>query len=370
MSTSPGPAALNNGAAPKQARAGAAVPITRLAVRMLLCLGLVAALPVASAAGAGATPLPSDHHGAPPGWGNGGGQHGRAGAPDDGSGPGGRDHGRSGWPGQAGRGAHQRHVTLSGTVGTLQASSFTLSVTGRFRLEGMGHGWALTGTATTLTVDVSTLGTRFVEPTVKSANFSDVLPGDQVRVEGVLASPGTLDADVVNIPLVRATGWVGTVGANSFVLSLPGRDWDLTGTAATLTVNTSNAVFHEPTVPSPSLSNVMTGDRVSVTGTQDGAGTVNAKSVFIPLVVDVGTVGLIGTSSFTMTVERNASVTVNVSGSTHYSEPGQAQATFNDLAQNDHVRVMGLQAGTATVNALDVAINTSFDRGHHGRQGH
>jgi hypothetical protein len=369
MSTSPVLAAPRDGLSPRQARKMRGVAIARLATRLALCLGLVAALPVAAAAEAGAAPLHSDHHGAPPGRGAQGGQPGRGGSPDGDGRPGGGDHNRGGAPGGGEGWSHHRHITVSGTVGTLGTSSFTLLVEGRFELRGMGRGPVLTGTATTLTVDVSTTGTRFVEPTVKSADFSDVLSGDQVRVEGALAGQATVNANVVNIPLVKATGTVGTIGASSFELSVPSRGWDLTGTATTLTINTSGAVFREPTVPSASLSNVMTGDKVSVRGTQEGAGTVDATWVFIPLAVEVGKVDLVSTSSFTMSVSRNVTVTVNVSSSTRYREPGQSQAGFNDVGQNDHVLVLGTQGGANTVDALTVVINPSFDRGRHGRQG-
>ncbi len=319
------------------------------AARFALCLGLVAALPLGGFAPAGASPLHglyhSDHHG----------DHGDHGAP----------------PGWGGPKWHPEGRTVRGTVGTVGTDSFQLA------LLPPGDNFApptsnnLTPTATTITVDVSA-STVYREPTVKSASFSDVVTGDMVRVTGTPAGPGTIDALVVFIPAVQATGTVSTVSSGGFQLSVEARHGELppvalTPTALTITVNVSaSTIYREPTVKSPSLSNVVAGDRVRVSGAQDGANTINALSVFIPLATYAGTVGTVGSTGFTLSTAKGATITVNVSSTTQFRGAGPGSTV---PAPGDQVRVIGTQAGTATVDALWVLVNANPVGGHHGGRG-
>ncbi|MGC8628325.1 MAG: DUF5666 domain-containing protein [Acidimicrobiales bacterium] len=162
------------------------------------------------------------------------------------------------------------------------------------------------------------------------------------------------------------------LGSNSFTLSPgpEGRSLSPTAstitppTASTITVNVSpTTVYREPTVKSPSFADVLTGDEVVVTGAWDGASTINATSVFIPLAAYAGTVEAVGTGSFTLETARGLQLTVNVMPSTTYREPGKSSSAVS-LATGDQVRVLGAQAGAGTVNASSVLVNPYA---HHGR---
>jgi hypothetical protein len=244
--------------------------IARTAARVVLSLGLVASvgvvLPAAGLASAGASVVPASHHG--PGGGG----------------------GNQGGPGFGGRG-FRHNVIVSGTVGSVGATSFTLT-------RGVGPitpvplaspTTPLTGTATGWTVDVSQY-THFLVPGTTSPNLSDVVTGDKVTVTGRRGGAGIVNANLVVVPLELATGAVGTVGNNYF--TIPVRSiWSLTSTATTLTGTATawtidisgSTTFHERGVnPSTlSINSLSSGDRVTVVGSQAGALTLDAITILI-----------------------------------------------------------------------------------------
>jgi hypothetical protein len=260
--------------------------IARTAARVVLSLGLVASvgvvLPAAGLASAGASVVPASHHGPGGGGGNQGGPGGRGN-------PGGGNQGGGGG-GFGGRGF--RHIVIvSGTVGSVGATSFTLT-------RGVGPitpvplaspTTPLTGTATGWTVDVSQY-THFLVPGTTSPNLSDVVTGDKVTVTGRRGGAGIVNANLVVVPLELATGAVGTVGNNYF--TIPVRSiWSLTSTATTLTGTATawtidisgSTTFHERGVnPSTlSINSLSSGDRVTVVGSQAGALTLDAITILI-----------------------------------------------------------------------------------------
>jgi uncharacterized membrane protein YgcG len=180
-------------------------------------------------------------------------------------------------------------VIVSGTVGSVGTTSFTLT-------RGSGPitprsltATALTGTAIALTIHVSQY-THFLAPGTTSPNLSDVVVGDKVTVSGRRAGPGVVNANLVLIPLELATGAVGTVGGDYFTIpvrpmwSLTSTATTLTATATTWTINVSGSTtYHERGVASSTLSlnSLSSGDHVTVVGSQDGPLTLDAITVLI-----------------------------------------------------------------------------------------
>ena len=290
--------------------------VLKRAARLAVCLGLAAALPLASAGVASAAPKAG--HGA----------HGAA-------------------PGQAGPGK-ARHA-FSGTVSRTTATGFDLETA--------------KGAAVTVVVGPST---TFREPKVGRGGPLPVLAGDKVRVVGTEPTPGALDATLVLVPGVRAVGTVASVtagtapGTGSFVLTL--------NATTLLTVNVSSAtVYREPTVRSPSFSDVLAGEKVAVTGAQDGAGTVQATTVMVRLAVRAGRVLALsqtGTSmsGFTLATAKGPTITVNVTASTKFQGP---KGTSPTVSVGDQVRVIGTEGTNGSINAVSVRVNASAGAGKH-----
>jgi len=153
------------------------------------------------------------------------------------------------------------------------------------------------------------------------------------------------------------------VNANTFSLS-PTASTIMFPSASTVAVNVlSSTVYREPTVKSPSLADVQAGDEVVVTGAWDGTSAISAASVFIPLAACTGTVTATSSGSFTLKTARGLELTVDVTSSTTYREPGKSSNAVTP-AIGDQVRVLGTQAGAGVVNAVSVLVNPYA---HHGR---
>ena len=282
--------------------------VLKRAVRLAVCLGLAAALPLASSGVASAAPK---------------GGHGAHGAPS----------GKTSPAGQSKRHAFTGTVNLPTTSG-----DFTL----------------LTAKGATLSVEVSS-ATVYREPGARPGAQPNVMAGDKVRVVGTEPTPGALDATLVLVPLVRAAGTVASVGTSSFVLTL---------TAGTLTVDVTWAtVYREPTVHRASFADVLPGEKVAVTGAQAGTGTIDATTVMVRLEVRAGRVASLTTGGFTLTTAKGVSVTVNVSPSTKFKGP---KKTSPSVSVGDQVRVIGTDGGPGTLNAVWVMVNASAAHGHHG----
>lgn len=275
------------------------------AARLAVCLGLAAALPLASAGVASAAPR---------------GGHGSHGNP----------------PSQVPRPARGPRHEVAGTVVSLTADGFTLA----------GPKGA------TVEVNVSA-STTYREPKIGRGGPPQVMVGDKVKVVGTEAGPGALDATLVLVPALRATGTVASVGTASFVLTL---------TASTLTVDVSPAtIYREPTVRSPALADVLAGEKVAVTGAQVGAGTIDATTVMVRVVVRAGRVTSVSAGGFTLATAKGASTTVDVSPSTKFHGPKGASPK---VSVGDQVRVIGTDAGPGTINALSVSLNSSAGHDH------
>ena len=246
------------------------VKTTRLALTLGLAAGLAVVMPAAGVATAGASVVPAAHQG-PGGGGNQGGGN-----------QGGGNQGGGGFGG-GGLGGFRHLVIVTGTVGSVGTTSFTLT-----RGFGPIMPFALTGTATTLTgtatgwtINVSQY-THFLVPGTTSPDLTDVLVGDKVTVTGRRGGAGMVNANLVVIPLELVTGAVGTVGGGSFtvpirpvpiraVWSLTGTATTLTGTATAWTIDVSGSTtYHERGVASSTLTlnSLSSGDHVIVVGSQ------------------------------------------------------------------------------------------------------
>ena len=263
-------------------------------------------------------------------------------------------------------------VRQSGTVlsapGSAAPTIFAMDVAGT------------TGT-TLVTVNVGTT-TTFTEPGVSSASLADILAGDQVQVTGAPDSTGVVDATSVTVPLARISGTVvtapGSIAPTNFSISVSG-----TGGTTMVTVDVVTTALNEPGVSAPALGNILAGDQVQVTGTQDGTGVVDATSVTVPLVTQTGTVVTApeptAPTGFTMNLAGTGGttlVTVEVTTTTTVNGPGTGSASLSDILAGDQVQVTGAQDGTGMVNATSVAISpttvspTPAGTGHSGFGGH
>ena len=292
----------------------------RLVLYTGLATGLAGALALGSSATAGAAPLGP---GNPPG------------------------NGAPGFPWWGGSHSHHGYGTTGVVVtapGTSLPASFTMT----------------TGDpSTTVIVDVSTT-TTLDEPGQSSPGLGGILSGDKVVVFGTGAGTGTIDATSVEVPLARDTGTVAIAPATSTATSFTITTGD---PSVTVTVNlSSNPTYREPGFSTPSVTNIMAGDRVSVSGTQDGTNTVTATYVDLPRAMDFGTVATAPASAtattFTITTtgRTSATVIVTVTGTTTYRDPGVSSPTLADVVATANVLVIGTQEGTGAVTATSVFI--------------
>ena len=169
-----------------------------------------------------------------------------------------------------------------------------------------------------------------------------------------------------------AVGTVKTVGDDTFTLT------DQSGTTVTVDVS-SSTTYRDPGVTSPTIANVTVGEHVAVFGTERSA-LVNATSVAIgdppaggkggpggsghtggppgaggSPPVAVGTVKTVGDDTFTLTDQSGTTVTVDVSSSTTYRDPGVTSPTIADVTVGEHVAVFGTES-SAVVTATSVGI--------------
>ncbi len=209
-----------------------------------------------------------------------------------------------------------------------------------------------TNPAATITVNLSS-NTTYTEPGFSPAALTDLRVGDRVLVSGTQDGTNMVNATSVYLPPAVEPGTVAST--SPFTITA--------GDPTTVTINLSaGTTYREPGFSSPSLTNIVTGDRVVVFGTQDGTNTVNATSVDLPRAMEFGTVATAPASatatSFTITTagRTSATVTVNVSGTTTYRDPGVSSPGLVDIVANGHVLVIGTQGGASTVNATSLLV--------------
>ena len=139
-----------------------------------------------------------------------------------------------------------------------------------------------------------------------------------------------------------ATGTVTGLGTNEFSM--------VTEKGTTLDVDTANARYREPGVPSGSVS-IVVGDKVQVRGSQPSSGKFVAKLVKLPEASAVGRVQAVAGYDITLNPVRSTltstSVTIVADGSaSHYIDPGVSKPSISDVKIGDLVAVRGTQEGT------------------------
>ena len=140
----------------------------------------------------------------------------------------------------------------------------------------------------------------------------------------------------------------------------------------TVTVDvTGTTTYLDPATTSPTFADVKVGENVAVFGT-DTSNTVAATKVAIGSVggpggrhgfggtppAAVGTVASVGANTFTLTTPDKTTVTVDVTGTTTYQDPGVTSPSFTSLKAGDHVAVFGTDTNN-TVAATQVCIGGS-----------
>ena len=168
-----------------------------------------------------------------------------------------------------------------------------------------------------------------------------------------------------------AVGTVQSVGDDTFTLSTP------SGSTVTVDVGSSTK-YVDPSVSSPSFSNVTVGEHVAVMGTES-SNTVTATSVLIgsPAGVKgsggfgpggpggppaaVGTVKSVGDGTFTLSTQSGSTVTVDVGSSTKYVDPSVSSPSLSNVTVGEHVAVIGTESSN-TVTATTVLIGAPPQR--------
>ncbi len=170
-----------------------------------------------------------------------------------------------------------------------------------------------------------------------------------------------------------AVGTVKSVGDNTFTLT--------TSSGSTVTVDVgSSTKYVDPSVSSPTFSNVTVGEHVAVIGTES-SNTVTATSVLIGAPpaggmgggafgaagpggppAAVGTVKSVGDNTFTLTTASGSTVTVDVGSSTKYVDPSVSSPTLSNVTVGEHVAVIGTESSD-TVTATAVLIGAPPVRG-------
>ncbi len=263
-----------------------------------------------------------------------------------------------------------------GTVASVNGSS----TPGTCGSAGGTGSFSLTTWQATVTVEVGG-STAFVQPGARAASFADVCVGSAVGAVGTSPSQGTLDATVVllaptpiatsgafgTVASVNGSSTPGTCGtsaaAGSFVVTGRG------GQMVTVQVSASTT-FVQPGTPAASFADVCVGDLAGAVGTSS-AGTLTATRVFVepaeaprPPFPSSGAIGLVtsvngsstpgtcGTSaaagSFVVTGRGGQMVTVQVSASTTFVQPGTPAASFADVC----VGSLAAAFGTTSQGAL------------------
>jgi hypothetical protein len=235
-------------------------------------------------------------------------------------------------------------------------------------------------------VNVST-STDLVEPGVSPASWADIAVGDKVVVVGMADATGTVDASAVIVPLAQETGTIttapGTTAPTSFTIvsaagapvasaAVGGAPASTTG--STVTVNVSTATkLREPGQAGAGLGAFLVGDRVTVMGTQDGPGVVDALSVLLPAVQEEGTVATLPSSttaptSFTVTVDGRGPLNRGIAGPVQASQ-GQGGQGQGGQGQGGNGGADGTQTVTVNVTSATVFPQPGQARGQGGQGG-
>jgi hypothetical protein len=204
-----------------------------------------------------------------------------------------------------------------------------------------------------------------------TATFADLAVGDRAAVDGTVNADGSVTATQVldaGLPRAAFSGTVASLTADGFVVTVKGEH----STTTQVTVHTNASTqFTKSDHSAASLSDVVVGATVQVTGTQNADGSVAAGTVVI-VVAQQHYSGIItavdaGAQSFTLHPPSGPDVTVHVTANTVIRKiptPNAARsssATFSDLQVGDAVNVDGALNPDGSVTASQV-LDTGLPR--------
>lgn len=152
----------------------------------------------------------------------------------------------------------------------------------------------------------------------------------------------------------------GPAGIGGTISAISGNTITLThGNAVTVTVTVnSNTTYHEAD-KTISLSDLKTGENVNVHEVKNSDGTTAVDAVDVVLPHAGGTISAINGNTLTLTGPNNTTVTVNLSGSTTYSDLGKT-ISQSDLKSGERVDVAGTKNSDGSINAE--VVNIMHDR--------
>ncbi|MDB5077959.1 MAG: hypothetical protein JWO42_4138 [Chloroflexi bacterium] len=221
-----------------------------------------------------------------------------------GGGTGGGNFGRAGH--------HGGGLTVTGVSGN------TITATGRG------------GQTVTITVDSNT---KYTEAGA-SAALTDIQNGSVIQVQGSSTGQNTSTATSIQIVLPSARG---------VVTSATGSTLTLTGfNGRTQTINVSSTTRYDKAGQTAALSDVSNGTAVTVQGTTNADGSMNAQLVTIQLPNVEGQVTAASNGTYTLSGKHgNTSVTVNTSSSTTYVDQSGATVQPSTITTNTNIVAEG-----------------------------
>lgn len=242
----------------------------------------------------------------------------------------------------------------------------------------MGTVSALSGNTVTLTdknhvvytIDVTNAKIMKSGATI---SLSGVQVGDTLIVSGTILGTNVVAKNIVDgIPQMKfddgnvAVRTISSVSGSSFVVQSKAQKWKTLGTTTAITVNTDSNTTFKKDGQTATLSDVVSGQMVTVKGTKDATtGVVTAKSVNIITKmhgkkmgmnkgnVAAGTVNSVGSASFVIqakvkTGQMPALITINTGSNTVFKKNGKS-VSISDLANGQMVMVKGTRDATSGV---------------------
>jgi hypothetical protein len=218
---------------------------------------------------------------------------------------------------------------------------------------GTGNFIAMRGTSP-ISVDISPQTSFSVGGTV--ATFSSLADGDRVIVHGT-SNPGGSVVNAVQIYILS----FGSLQFTATVTQVNSGGFTVRRINAPLTVQVSSkTTYSEHGVSSPSLADVLIGERVTVHATDTASSSVvkatQVQVAALPPMDINATVTQVGAGMLTV-LRGNSRVTVDVSAKTQYSQRGVASPSISDIAPGTRIIVHGTSnPGGTVINALHVYI--------------
>ena len=185
----------------------------------------------------------------------------------------------------------------------------------------------------------------------KTIALTDLNVGDLINFREARQTDGSYKITTIQVLVPMASGTVSSVGATSVTI----KQFDGSSRTLTLTGSTTYSLGGATV----SKSALVTGVRISASGTVNSAGDFTATAVTIAPSGVSGTVASKTASAIVVKTAAGKSVTVGVSSTTKYSVRGVASATLADVAVGYRISAQGaLNAdGSLSASAVQAAPN-------------